>query len=60
VKELIKEGGGTAELVQADVTDAGQVERMVAQAEKALGPIDVLVANVAEVVGTGGVSHPAW
>jgi NAD(P)-dependent dehydrogenase (short-subunit alcohol dehydrogenase family) len=47
VKELIQEGGGTAEMVQADVTNADQVDQMVATVEKSLGPIDVLVTNAA-------------
>ena len=47
VKELIQEGGGTAEMFQADVTDAEQVRHMVTAVENMLGPIDVLVTNAA-------------
>ena len=43
--------GGTAVALQADVTDAGDVARMVEEAEGAVGPIDVLVANAAGVDG---------
>jgi 3-oxoacyl-[acyl-carrier protein] reductase len=41
----IEDKGGRAIHVQADVTDHGQVERMVAQVETDLGPIDTLVLN---------------
>jgi len=41
----IAEAGGTAIAVRADVTDRDAVERMVATAERELGPIDILVAN---------------
>ncbi len=41
----IEAEGGTALAVRADVTDRDAVERMVATAERELGPIDILVAN---------------
>lgn len=45
VKELIEAEGGTAIAVQADVTRADEVRRLVAEVRRSLGPIDVLVAN---------------
>jgi 2,3-dihydro-2,3-dihydroxybenzoate dehydrogenase len=42
---LIGERGGWASSVQADVTDAGQVERAVSEAGDALGGIDLFVNN---------------
>lgn len=44
-KELIEAEGGTAEIFRADVTQADQVARMVAQVGDCFGSIDVLVAN---------------
>src|SRR5690349_13596471 len=41
----IQAGGGQAILVQADVTDTGSVDRMVAAAQEAFGRIDILVNN---------------
>jgi 3-oxoacyl-[acyl-carrier protein] reductase len=48
VEETAAEVDGVA--VAADVSDRGDVERMVASVEDGLGPIDLLVANA----GTGG------
>jgi 2-hydroxycyclohexanecarboxyl-CoA dehydrogenase len=45
VASEIKDGGGKAIAVQADVTDLASVKEMVGKAEKAFGPIDVLVNN---------------
>ena len=41
----IQAGGGQAILVQADVTDTGSVDRMVAAVQEAFGRIDILVNN---------------
>lgn len=41
----IQRDGGTAILVQADVTDCGQVAAMVEKTEQDLGPVDILVSN---------------
>jgi 3-oxoacyl-[acyl-carrier protein] reductase len=41
----IRENGGTAEDFPADVTDEGDVGRLVAAIGAALGPVDVLVLN---------------
>jgi len=45
LKNSIIEAGGQAITVQADVRDRGAVDKMVAAAEKELGPIDILVNN---------------
>ena len=52
----IRETGGEALAVVADVTDATSVERMVLQVEGALGPADLLVNNAA----TPGPLGPMW
>ena len=46
----IEAGGGKAVVIQADVSSAEDVERLVEQAELDLGPIDVLVNNAGVVV----------
>jgi 3-oxoacyl-[acyl-carrier protein] reductase len=43
----IRSSGGSAIAIPADVTNAGQVDEMVARCERELGPIDVLIANAA-------------
>jgi NAD(P)-dependent dehydrogenase (short-subunit alcohol dehydrogenase family) len=45
VVEQIREAGGIAETFRADVREQNEVAAMVAQVEKAFGPIDVLVIN---------------
>ncbi|HEU5075087.1 MAG TPA: amino acid adenylation domain-containing protein, partial [Polyangiaceae bacterium] len=45
VKALIEAEGGTAIVVQADVTRPEEVRRLAAEVRDNLGPIDVLVAN---------------
>jgi 3-oxoacyl-[acyl-carrier protein] reductase len=45
LRDSILEAGGKAIAVQADVRDRGAVDKMVARAEKELGPIDILVNN---------------
>jgi len=45
LKNSITEAGGRAIAVQADVRDRGDVDMMVALAEKELGKIDILVNN---------------
>ncbi|HYT09982.1 MAG TPA: 3-oxoacyl-ACP reductase family protein [Mycobacteriales bacterium] len=47
VVEEITRRGGTAIVVAGDVSDEPSVEAMVAQVERELGPVDVLVANAA-------------
>ncbi len=54
VEEIAQEIGGLA--VEVDVTDREAVERMVAEVERELGPIDLLVANAGVANGSG----PLW
>ena len=54
VEEIAQEIGGLA--LEVDVTDRSGVERMVAQTERELGPIDPLAANA----GIGNVSGGIW
>ncbi len=42
---LVEEAGGKTLVVQADVSQANDVDRMVAETERALGPVDLLVNN---------------
>ncbi len=52
----VREHGGTAVAVPADVTDAAAVEKAADAAEEALGPLDTLV-NVAGVLHVGRVTE---
>jgi 3-oxoacyl-[acyl-carrier protein] reductase len=45
VAREIRESGGKALAIRADVSRAGEVAQMVAEVERALGPVDVLVNN---------------
>jgi 3-oxoacyl-[acyl-carrier protein] reductase len=45
VVKAIRDAGGKAVAVRADVSKAADVARMMAETEKALGPVDVLVNN---------------
>src|SRR6266566_3351209 len=54
VDEIAREIGGLA--FEVDVTDREAVERMVAEVERELGPIDLLVANA----GVANGSRPLW
>jgi NAD(P)-dependent dehydrogenase (short-subunit alcohol dehydrogenase family) len=54
VEEVAAETGGLA--IEADVSDRGAVDRMVAETELELGPIDLLVANA----GIAGWEKSAW
>ncbi len=56
VVEEIRQGGGEALGVSADVADAVQVERMYAQLDQALGGVDILVNNA----GIDGPSARGW
>jgi len=53
VLHAIEAGGGKACLLRGDVADAGDVERMFAQAQDALGPLHALV-NSAGITGPIG------
>ena len=52
----IEAAGGRATAAPADVTDRAAVERAVAAAERALGPVDLLVNNAGTVTALG----PFW
>jgi 3-oxoacyl-[acyl-carrier protein] reductase len=54
IEEVAQEIGGLS--VEVDVADREAVERMVAEVERELGPIDLLVANAGMAGGTG----PLW
>jgi len=54
VEEVAQEIVGVP--LEVDVTDRAAVERMVVDAERELGPIDLLVANA----GIGGPDGPTW
>lgn len=41
----IRQAGGSAEAIRANVCDEKEVTNLVAQAEKAFGPVDILVLN---------------
>jgi 3-oxoacyl-[acyl-carrier protein] reductase len=45
VAQAIRSKGGKAIAVRADVSQAGEVARMIADVERTLGPVDVLVNN---------------
>ena len=47
----LRQGGGTAHGVAADVTAPGEVERFVDESAAALGGVDLLVANVGGTAG---------
>jgi len=44
-RETLAQMGGAGVVLGADLARAGEAERLVARAEEALGPLDVLVAN---------------
>jgi NAD(P)-dependent dehydrogenase (short-subunit alcohol dehydrogenase family) len=52
----IEQAGGSAIAIVADVTDRHAVDQAVAQAERELGPVDLLVNNAAVVTPLG----PVW
>jgi 3-oxoacyl-[acyl-carrier protein] reductase len=54
VEEVAHEIGGIA--LEVDVADRAGVERMVAETERELGPVQLLVANA----GIGGPDGPTW
>lgn len=58
----IKEAGGSAIAVQADVTDLSQVELMRDRVHDTFGPVDVLVNNagITQDVRFGNMSHEEW
>ena len=52
--EELKAAGGEAVAISADVTEADQCERVVAETVKAFGGIDILV-NAAGIINTGNI-----
>lgn len=56
--ERIEDEGGRATVAAVDVTDESEVREMVATAEDAFGPVDVLVNNVAISDRTGLLDLP--
>jgi NAD(P)-dependent dehydrogenase (short-subunit alcohol dehydrogenase family) len=52
----IIEQGGYAVAIPGDVTDQKDVERLVSETEKQLGPVDILVNNA----GSAGAIGPIW
>ncbi|HEY5799323.1 MAG TPA: SDR family NAD(P)-dependent oxidoreductase, partial [Burkholderiaceae bacterium] len=61
VQRQIEATGGTACVVQGDVADADQVERMFTQAEAALGPLHALInsAGITGPIGQFAEADPA-
>ncbi|MEM7024334.1 MAG: SDR family NAD(P)-dependent oxidoreductase [Pseudomonadota bacterium] len=61
-RALVEAQGGQCTVVKADVSDPGEVARMVAQSTDALGPIDLLVnsAGIAEVGSHGEITYATW
>ncbi len=53
---LIHDAGGHAVAVPSDVSDSAAVQTLVAETERQLGPVDVLVNNA----GVGGTAGPLW
>lgn len=62
VASAIRDSGGNAFAVQADVSDAASVQRMVAQVRELAGPVDVLVNNAGNFGATpsADVRKPFW
>ena len=56
VEQAITSAGGKAIAVAGDVTKVGDVQRAVAETEKAFGPVSVLVSNA----GITGPFAPIW
>ena len=58
-REIGESGGVDALRVLADLTDAEQVERIVAEVTEQLGPIDILVHNAGgDIAAAGGKPDP--
>lgn len=54
----IRQEGGTAVALQADVTRTEEVDRLAARAQEEVGPIDVLIANAAGIDGRSARPGP--
>jgi len=53
---MIRDAGGTAAAIVADVADPAGVSAMLREVERTLGPVDILVNNA----GAGGPFGPTW
>jgi 3-oxoacyl-[acyl-carrier protein] reductase len=62
VAQSIRDSGGNAIAIQADVSDGASVQRMFAQAREQAGPIDVLVNNAGNLGATPSpdARKPFW
>jgi 3-oxoacyl-[acyl-carrier protein] reductase len=61
-ERLVRSAGAQCALLKADVSDPGAVAAMVAEAERTLGPIDLLVtsAGIAPTEARGEVAFETW
>src|SRR5215203_1636555 len=50
VADEIKSAGGRAVLLEGDIAKLGTVERLVAEAEVALGGLDILINNAGDLI----------
>ena len=59
---IVEEAGGTARVEEADVSDSGAVNRAVAAAADALGPIDALVniAGIYRIAAVEDIADEDW
>jgi 3-oxoacyl-[acyl-carrier protein] reductase len=60
VLQAVREQGGEAICVKADITDEAQVDAMVQQAETAFGQVDILVNNYAASMPRKSFSQSTW
>ena len=60
--EIVEQAGGTARADQVDVSDSAAVDRAVAAASEALGPIDALVniAGIYQVAAVEDITDEDW
>jgi 3-oxoacyl-[acyl-carrier protein] reductase len=60
VLQAIRESGGEAIFVKADITDESQVNAMLQQAENAFGQVDILVNNYAAPIPSKSFRDTSW
>lgn len=64
VRSGVPASGGKAVAIRGDVTNFAEVERMRAEIEQALGPVDILVANAGANLGPPGpleaIDEKSW
>ncbi|SDO96250.1 SDR family oxidoreductase [Phyllobacterium sp. OV277] len=60
--ETVQAAGGTAAVVQADLTDSASVRGLIGSAEDALGPVEILVnnASIFQEDGFGDFDDKRW